>query len=68
LGGEFAGVVQAVEQEGFLIAEGALLGAFGNGGGNALGQRADAGVGQKDFLARDGKFAVAEFLVAEQVG
>jgi hypothetical protein len=65
---KLAGMVQPVEHVSFLVAEGSLAGAFGNGVGHAGGQWADAGMGEEDFFAGDGEFAPAKFLLGEQVG
>ena len=52
-----------MKHERLLIAERALPGAFGNGVGDTARQRADAGVREENFVARDGKFVPAQFLV-----
>jgi hypothetical protein len=65
---EPARVIQAVQDEGFLIPPRAALGAFGNGGGDAPRQRANPGVREEDFAASDGEFILAKFLVREQFG
>ena len=62
---EFAPVVNAVHDEGFLIAERAFIGAVVHRLRDAARQRADAGVREKNFVARDGKFVLAQFLVGE---
>jgi hypothetical protein len=62
---EFACVVQAVQHEGFLVAQRGLPGAFGNGGGDAARQRADASVAEKDFVAGDRKFVPAQFFIGQ---
>ena len=41
---------------------------FGDGLGHAARQRADAGVREKNFFARHGKFMPAQFFVAENFG
>ena len=43
----------------------ALSRTFGNRVGNAARQRADAGVGEKNFVAHDGKFVAAQFFVRQ---
>ena len=65
---ELARVVQAVQDEGFLISQRAALGAFGNGFGDAMRQRANPGVREENFVAGDGEFMLAKFLVREQFG
>ena len=65
LRGEFARVVQTMEHESFLVAERGLAGAFGNSIGDAARQGADAGVAEKDFFARDGKFMAAQLFVGQ---
>jgi hypothetical protein len=65
---ELARVIQAVQDEGFLVAERAALGAFENGGGDALRQRTNPGMREKNFVAGDGEFTLAQFLVREQFG
>jgi len=65
---EPARVIQAVQDEGFLVAERAALGAFGNGGGDAPRQRANPGVREENFVAGDGEFTSAQFLIREQFG
>ena len=62
---EPARVVQPVHHKSLLVAERALLRAFGNRAGHAARQRADAGVREENFVARDGKFAPAQFLVRQ---
>ena len=42
--------------------------AFGNRVGHAARQRADAGMREENFIARDGEFAPAQFLVGENFG
>ena len=64
---EFAPVVQSPgKNQRFLIVGRAALRAIGNGLCHAARQRADAGVRQKNFVARDGKFMPAQFFVGEQ--
>ena len=65
---KFARVIQAVQDEGFLVAQRAALGAFGNGVGDAPRQRANPGVREENFVAGDGEFVLAQFLVREQFG
>ena len=65
---EFARVVEAVHHEGFLVAERGLLRAGGNRVGHAARQRADAGVREKNFFARDGEFVPAQFLAGKDFG
>ncbi len=65
---ELARVVEPVQHEGFLIAERGLPGAIGDGVGHAARQRADAGVREKYFVARDGEFRAAQFLVGQDFG
>jgi hypothetical protein len=65
---ELARVVNPAHHESLLVAERALLRAFYNRVGHAARQRADAGVREKDFVARDGKFFPAQFLIGENFG
>ena len=65
---ELARVIQAVQNEGFLVAQRAALGAFGNGGGNAPRQRANPGMREEYLIAGDGEFMLAKLLVREQFG
>jgi hypothetical protein len=57
-----------MQHENFLIAERALLGAFGNHLRDALRQRTNARVREKNFVAHDGKFALAQFFVRQNLG
>ena len=53
-------------QEGFLIAKHTLARVAADRFRDTTRQWADAGVGEKDFLASDRKFLLAEFFIGEQ--
>ena len=54
-----------MQHEGFLVAERVLARTFGDRVGHAARQRTDAGVGEENFVARDGKFVAAQFFVRQ---
>ena len=61
----FARVGNLVHDERFLIAKRAAGGAIAHRLRDATRQRANAGVREEDFIFRNGKFVLAEFLVGE---
>jgi hypothetical protein len=54
-----------MEHECFLIAEGALVRALGDGIGYAPGQGTDGSVRKKSFFACDREFVSAQFLIGQ---
>jgi hypothetical protein len=67
-GGGLTRFVQPVHDKRFLVSKGSGENAISHGLGNALGQRADAGMGKKNFPFSDGKFVVAEGRGGEDFG
>ena len=55
-------------QERFLVALGAERGIFANGFGNSAGQGADTGMGEKNPVARHGKFVTAQVFIGKKLG
>ena len=62
---ELARVVEPVVHEGFLVAERGLPRAIGDGVGHAARQRTNAGMREEDFVACDGEFRAAQFLIRQ---
>jgi hypothetical protein len=54
-----------MKHESFLVAECCLTGAMGNRVGDAARQRANSGVCEKSFVARDRKFVTAQFFIGQ---
>ena len=65
---EPACIVQVVDDKCLLVAERAALRTFGNGCRHAMWQWTDPRVGEENFIAGDGEFTPAKFLVGEQFG
>ena len=63
-----ARVGNPVQDEVLLVAQRAAVGAIAHGLRHAARQRADAGVAEEDFIFRDGKFVLAQFLVRQDFG
>jgi hypothetical protein len=65
---ELARLIQAVQDEGFLISQHATFGAFGNGFGDAMRQWTNPGVREEYFVVSDRELTLAKLLVREYFG
>ena len=68
-GGQFAGVAEAGGRDGLLlVVERGARGVVAHGVGDAAGQGADGGVGEKGLFAGDGEFVAAQVFVGKDFG